>query len=300
MDDPAASQPDPDRSPANPDRPPLREEELARALVRPGALWREVRVVATTGSTNAALVARAREGAAEGTVLAAEEQTAGRGRLGRIWTAPPGAGLTFSVLLRPAVPAPCWVWLPLLTGVAVAAAVNRAAAVEARLKWPNDLLVGDRKLAGILVERTEQAERTGQAERAEQGKHGGLGVDAAVVGVGLNVTISAEELPTATATSLALEGRADVDRTALLEAILGQLEERYRAWLAAAGDPYRSGLRDAYRELCATLGRQVRVELPDGSAVVGAAADIDRDGALVVRTADGELTVGAGDVVHVR
>lgn len=236
------------------------------------------------GSTNAELTARARTGAAGGIVLAAEEQTAGRGRLGRTWTAPPRAGLTFSVLLRPTAPASRWAWLPLLTGVAVATAVSRDTGVRTRLKWPNDLLVGDRKLAGILVERVESES----------------GGSAAVVGVGLNVTTSAEELPTATATSLALEGRADVDRTALLEAILTELAARHRAWLAAAGDPELAGLRDAYRALCVTLGRDVRVGLPDGAVVLGAASDIDGDGALVVCTADGERRIGAGDVVHVR
>ena len=134
-----------------------------------GRLWTSVRVVASTGSTNADLLAR---GGPEGQVLVAEEQTAGRGRSGRTWVSQPGASLTFSVLLRPAsVPPSARGWLPLLTGVAVAAGVRSAAGVAARLKWPNDILVGDRKLAGIL---------------AEQSADG----DAVVIGVGLNVATS--------------------------------------------------------------------------------------------------------------
>lgn len=132
-------------------------------------------MVPQTGSTNADLLEAARAGAAEGLVLVAEEQTAGRGRLGRTWSAPAGAALTFSVLLRPAgVPPTRLGWLPLLTGVAVAAAVRAETGVPASLKWPNDVLVGERKLAGILAEAHS---------------------DAVVVGVGLNVTLSRAELP---------------------------------------------------------------------------------------------------------
>lgn len=157
------------------DRRPLDVAELRGRLVTAGGLWRDVTVVPQTGSTNADLLAEARAGAAEGLVLVAEEQTAGRGRLGRSWSAPPGAGLIFSVLLRPAgVPPTRLGWLPLLTGVAVASAVRDQTGLPASLKWPNDVLVGERKLAGILAE-----------------AHG----DAVVVGVGLNITLTQAELP---------------------------------------------------------------------------------------------------------
>ncbi|MFG2089290.1 biotin--[acetyl-CoA-carboxylase] ligase [Spirillospora sp. NPDC048824] len=275
-------------------RPPLHEAALQRALVREGGLWREVRVVAETGSTNADLAERARDGAPEGTVLVTEVQTAGRGRLGRAWTAPPRSGLMFSVLLRPRVPVPMLGWAPLLTGVAVATAVRRMtawsqegdgflsggdAAVDARLKWPNDLLVGDRKLAGILSERTG----------------GGL-----IVGVGLNVGLREEELPVPTATSLAIEGAPLSDRAPLLRAILREFSTWYREWTALDGDPETSGLRTAYKELCATLGRQVRVELPGAETVAGTARDVDGAGRLVVAGTGGDRVVSAGDVVHVR
>lgn len=279
------------------DRPPLHEAALRRALVRDGGLWRDVRVVAETGSTNADLAARAREGAPEGSVLVTELQTAGRGRLGRPWAAPARSGLMFSMLLRPKVPARSLGWAPLLTGVAVATAVRRMTAwsqtgegflgegdgdvaVDARLKWPNDLLVGDRKLAGILVEKID---------------------DGLVAGVGLNVGLRAEELPVPTATSLAIEGAPLSDRAPLLRAILREFATWYREWTALDGDPEASGLRTAYKDLCATLGRTVRVELPGGrEPLTGTAHDIDGAGRLVVAGPDGDSAVSAGDVVHVR
>ncbi|WP_235036755.1 biotin--[acetyl-CoA-carboxylase] ligase [Actinomadura sp. K4S16] len=277
------------------DRPPLHEAALRRALVREDGLWRDVRVVEETGSTNADLADRAREGAPEGTVLVTELQTAGRGRLGRTWTAPPRSGLTFSVLLRPRVPQSRFAWASLLTGVAVATALRRMTAwsqagegflgeggdvaVDVRLKWPNDVLVGDRKLAGILAEMVD----------------GGL-----VVGVGLNVGLREDELPVPTATSLAIEGAPLSDRAPLLRAILREFATWYREWTALDGDPESSGLRTAYRDLCATLGREVRVELPGGERLTGTARDVDETGRLVVAGPGGERAVSAGDVVHVR
>jgi BirA family transcriptional regulator, biotin operon repressor / biotin---[acetyl-CoA-carboxylase] ligase len=250
---------------------------MIRPPVTAGGLWRDVTVVPQTGSTNADLLERARAGAAEGLVLVAEEQTAGRGRLGRTWSAPAGAALTFSVLLRPAgVPPTRLGWLPLLTGVAVAAAVRDQADVPASLKWPNDVLVGERKLAGILAE-----------------AHG----DAVVVGVGLNVTLSRAELPVPTATSLLIEDAASTDRAALLAAILTELAQRYRTWRAGPDAPE---LRADYLRWSATVGREVRVELPGGAQLSGTAEDVDEVGRLVVRAPGHLVRVGAGDVVHVR
>ena len=154
---------------------------LNGALGSPPGLWREVRVVEETGSTNADLLAKARSGAGEGLVLVAEAQTSGRGRMGRRWISPPRRALTFSVLLRPAVPAGLLGWAPLLAGVAVASALERTAGVDARLKWPNDVLVDGAKIAGIL------AERWGNA---------------VVIGTGINVLQQRGELPVPTATSL--------------------------------------------------------------------------------------------------
>jgi len=261
---------------------------------RPGP-WREVRVVEETGSTNADLLAEARSGAAEGLVLVAEAQTAGRGRMGRRWISPPRRALTFSVLLRPAVPAGLLGWLPLLAGVAVASALERTAGVDARLKWPNDVLAGDAKIAGIL------AERWGSA---------------VVVGTGINVLQQRGELPVPTATSLLTvqagqargaepaEGPADgADmRERLLTAVLDELGGWYRAWLdqPQPGDADGCGLRGEYLRRSATVGTPVTVMLPGGQNLAGTAAGIDTAGRLEIRTGTGLVQVSAGDVVHLR
>jgi BirA family biotin operon repressor/biotin-[acetyl-CoA-carboxylase] ligase len=261
------------------DRPPLREAGLRRALLVPGGLWTDLRVVAETGSTNADVVAAARQGAAEGLVLVAERQTAGRGRLDRVWESPARAGITVSVLLRPAGIDPSrFGWLPLLGGVAVAEAVRRVGEVDAVLKWPNDLMIGDRKCAGILAEAVTVPE---------------TGV---VLGIGLNTTLREHELPRADATSLALAGAACTDRDPLLRALLRALETWYRRWRDAGGDAEASGLREAYAFHCATLGRDVRVVLPGGGELRGRAESVDADGRIVV---DGQA-LAAGDVAHVR
>jgi BirA family biotin operon repressor/biotin-[acetyl-CoA-carboxylase] ligase len=244
-----------------------------------GGLWTSVEIVRRTRSTNADLLAR---GGPEGQVLVAEEQTAGRGRMGRSWVSHPGASLTFSVLIRPLpVPPARRGWLPLLTGVAIATAVRSVAAVEATLKWPNDVLAGDRKLAGIL------AEQSGQA---------------VVLGIGVNVSAPADALPASPgglpATSLLAEG-ADVAREALLIEALRKLEELYLSFRADP-DPARSGLLTSYRTLCATLGRQVRVELPGDRSAAGVAEDVDTEGRLLIRQAGTTTPVSAGDVIHLR
>lgn len=260
-------------------RPVLRGDELRDALVIPGGFWRDVRVVAETGSTNADLLGGASRGLEEGTVLVAGSQTAGRGRMGRQWVSPPGAALTFSVLLRPAaVPQASRGWVPLLAGVAVALAVREETGVEASLKWPNDVQVNGAKLAGIL------AEQAG---------------DAIVVGVGINVSTRQEELPLAEATSLALAGAA-TDRGRLLARVLAELERCYLTWTGQGGDADGCGLRAEYQRLCGTLGRQVRVSLPGGTTVTGAASDVDPAGQLVVASSGGLVSVSAGDVIHVR
>ncbi len=265
------------------DRPPLDVRALRRALRvgEAGSWWQAADVVATTASTNADLVARAGDGAAEGAVLVAEHQSAGRGRLDRVWEAPPSAALTWSVLVRPEVAAARWPWLPLLAGTALAEAVSRAAGVGAGLKWPNDVVVADRKLAGVLVERIETPRGP-----------------AAVIGTGLNVSQHAEELPLTTATSLLLEIGAVPDRQPLLLAVLRGFERLYRAWVAEEGDS--RGLHPAYVRRCTTLGRTVRVDLPDGEVVQGSAESVDADGRLVIAAPGGRRTVGAGEVVHVR
>jgi len=262
------------------DRPRLDGPALAAALTRDSGLWTSLQVVDEIGSTNAELAARAAgDDVPEGAVLVAEHQVTGRGRLDRVWTSPPRAGITVSVLLRPDVPAARRGWLPLLAGVALAESVRGVTGVQVSLKWPNDLLAGDgRKLAGIL------AESTGTA---------------VVVGVGLNVSTTASELPD-TGTSLAGVLGSGVDRGPVLLAFLRALEARYRSWVEVAGDPVASGLAQDYLRWCSTVGTTVSVALPDGSTLEGVAEAVDWDGRLVVATAEGSVALASGDVRHVR
>jgi BirA family biotin operon repressor/biotin-[acetyl-CoA-carboxylase] ligase len=261
------------------DRPALDGSALAAALTRDGGLWRSLEVVEEIGSTNAELAAAATREAPEGTVLVAEHQVTGRGRLDRVWTSPPRAGLTVSFLLRPDVPAARRGWLSLLTGVALAESVAEVTGVLPSLKWPNDLLAGDgRKLAGIL------AETSGKA---------------VIVGTGLNVSTTAAELPD-TGTSLARVTGGTVDRATVLLAFLRAFGHRYRRWVDVLGDPVSSGLAQDYLGWSSTVGSTVLVDLPDGSVLEGVAQAIDWDGRLVVATAQGTVELASGDVRHVR
>lgn len=265
------------------DRPPLDPGPLRRALVTPGSLWTAVDVVPECPSTNAELAAVAAEPGAVGRVLVAEHQPAGRGRLGRVWTSPPRAGLTLSALVRPdGVDDAQWSWLPLLAGLAVAAALQQVAEVDARLKWPNDVMIGERKVAGLLVERVAAP-----------------GGPVAVIGIGLNVTLGTDELPVPTATSLGLAGAATTDRSVLARAILRNLDGLVRHW-QREGDATTSGLRSAYEGACSTLGRPVRVDLPGRPPLEGVAEAIDDRGRLVVRGPDGPRPLEAGEVLHLR
>jgi BirA family biotin operon repressor/biotin-[acetyl-CoA-carboxylase] ligase len=235
-----------------------------------------VETVVEIESTNREVLARAASGAPEGLVLVADHQTAGRGRLDRTWEAPPRASLLVSVLLRPSLPIEDRHLLTVAAGLAAVEAVAVVAGVAASLKWPNDVLVGDRKLAGIL------AEAAGEA---------------VVVGMGLNVDWP--ELPAHladTATSLQLETGRPVGRDAVLRPWLEGFGRRYEQLGSAAG---RSAMVAEHRACCSTLGRAVRVTLA-GEELLGTAIDIGATGALVVATASGPRRVVAGDVVHLR
>jgi BirA family transcriptional regulator, biotin operon repressor / biotin---[acetyl-CoA-carboxylase] ligase len=255
-------------------RPPL---DPGRLATPPG--WR-VEVVEAAASTNALVADRARQGEEEGLVVVAEHQTAGRGRLERTWETPARSSVTFSVLLRPDVPPADWTWLPLLTGYAVHAALADRLP-DVAVKWPNDVLVEERKLVGILVERVDTPDGP-----------------AAVVGVGINVSQTLDELPVALATSMALELGEAPDRTQLLGQVLGSLH----GLLGLLHDT--GALRRAYVDVCSTVGREVDLHLPGAGPEPevrrGEALDVDDHGALVVSTGGGALTVSAGDVVHVR
>ncbi|HET9732588.1 MAG TPA: biotin--[acetyl-CoA-carboxylase] ligase [Acidimicrobiales bacterium] len=246
-----------------------------------GTRFGDIRWFDGIDSTNTYLAAQARAGAPEGLVAVADHQSAGRGRLGRSWVAPPGASLLMSVLLRPALPAE----LLALAGTAVALAAAEAAAglagVKADLKWPNDLLVDGRKLAGILSE----AEFSG-------------GRPAVVVGLGMNVNWP-EPLPdevAATATSLDRLCGHRVPVADLAVAVLEALEGRRRQLDDPEG---RAALAVDYRRSCCTVGQRVRVELPN-RAVTGTAVDVTAEGRLVLDADGTRMEVSVGDVVHLR
>jgi len=250
--------------------------DAARLLPRlAGTCWGPVRVVAETDSTNADAAALARGGAGHGLVVITPYQRSGRGRFERVWSTPPDTCVAMSALVRPRVPLARWGWLSLLVGLAAVEGVAAASGVAATLKWPNDVLVGERKLCGILSEAV--ATPTGLA---------------AVLGIGINVALTADQLAVPTATSLRLEG-SDAAADAVAAAVLVALDRWYARWDAGAS------LVADYRERCGTLGRRVRVEVP-GGAVEGLAEDVDEEGGLVVRTDAGVRTFAAGDVVHLR
>lgn len=266
---------------------PLDAYALRTAVLRPAGGWTALDVVTSTGSTNADLLAEAGRGAPDRSVLIAEEQVRGRGRLDRTWTSRPGAALTMSVLWRPeGVPADRLGWLPMLAGVALVDAIAELApGLPAALKWPNDLLAGPArgKAAGILAEMTALS-------------GGGPGV---VLGIGLNVSTPATELPWG-ATALSGHGFT-ASRAELVVALLTHLYGREAQWRDAGGDADACGLRSDYRSRCASLGSRVRVERPAGEHLVGTAEDVDPQGRLLVHPDAGErLAVSAGDVVHLR
>lgn len=259
-------------------RPPLDVTLLQRSLTEG---WRELNVVDETGSTNADLLARATAGEdVAGSVLLTEYQSAGRGRHGRHWTAPARSQVAMSVGVDGGgVRADAWGWLPLLTGIAVRDAVAEVSEVDAGLKWPNDVLVGEGKLAGILAE--------------VAAPH-----PVVIVGIGLNVTLTATEAPDPRATSLAMLGARNHDRNALVTTILRHLGARIVRWRQADGAD--EDLVTDYRRHSLTLGREVDATLPGNRHLRGAATDIDDLGRLIITSGRDSATVAAGDITHLR
>jgi len=228
---------------------------------------------AAFGSTQDLARELAQAGAAEGTVVLAGRQTAGRGRLGRSWVSPRG-GIYLTVVLRP--PAEHLKALVIIAGLAVARGIERVAGLETSLKWPNDVLVAGRKIAGILSE----SELVGQS------------VSYALVGIGVNVNadMAAYRESAPLATSVMTELGREVSREALAAGILNEFEALYLA--AQVGEP----IEQEWRARLGMLGKQVQVRLGD-QVEEGLAEDVDRDGSLILRRADGtRLTIAAGDV----
>ena len=255
---------------------PLNVDILRSAIA--GAEWHRLDVVEETGSTNADLIARAAGGEdIAGTVLLAEHQTAGRGRHGRTWSAPPRSQISMSFGVNTTgVPADGWGWVPLLTGLAVAHTLRGSYGVDAGVKWPNDVMIGSRKLAGILAE---------------------VSAPVIVVGLGLNVEMSTDELPDPNAMSLSMLDY-HADRTQLTASLLQEVSSRLRRWRLAGGAD--AGLAADYRELSTTIGTKVRAILPGNSEIVGMATGIDDAGRLLIDTDGDTVTVSAGDITHLR
>ena len=231
------------------------------------------------GSTNAEVARRAAAGAEAGLLVLADQQTAGRGRQGRSWSAPPGSSLMGSLLLRTDRDLALLALLPLLVGLALAEACEPLVpGAELSLKWPNDLLADGRKFAGILVESPAPG--------------------VVVVGIGVNVDWRSVGRPEhlAAATSLSEVGRRPVDRWRVLPALVERVDRRHTGW---SEDPV--AFLPAYRERCATLGRPVRVEQADGKAILGTAIAVTDGGALIVETDAGTtVELHAGEVHHLR
>ncbi|MDF9277775.1 biotin--[acetyl-CoA-carboxylase] ligase [Arthrobacter sp. EH-1B-1] len=285
---------------SNLERPGLDENGLREALCRPQGPYGRLDLVEATGSTNTDLAEHCVEDPGNWpdlSVLTAEEQTAGRGRLDRIWTAPERSSLFVSVLLRPhnpegrPLPTQSYAWMSLLAALALSESIEERTEISPQLKWPNDVHVDGRKLAGVLAQLVPGA-------NAEP--------PAVVVGAGVNVSLTDQELPVPTATSLLLEYAATTDRNILLKAYLRRLSAHYGDFTAVDGDatrPWKGGasLLTRVSERMVTLGQDVQADLPNGSVITGRAMNLDSHGALVVRDEDGERhTVSAGDVVHLR
>lgn len=244
--------------------------------------WTDVRWVASTGSTNADLAALAHEADADGAVLVSEEQTAGRGRFDRRWETPAGASLAFSLLLRPRREPFAWGWLSLLAGMAVATGIEEATGAapgRVELKWPNDALVDGRKVCGIL------------SERIEAGPQGSR--PAAVVGIGVNFTMTEDELPVPAATSLLIAG-LPASKNQVMDALLHEFGRLYRLW------DQGESMREEYRERCASIGAPLKVMVDADTTVLGTGTGVDEYGRLEVRTPQGPRTFSAGDVFHLR
>jgi BirA family biotin operon repressor/biotin-[acetyl-CoA-carboxylase] ligase len=263
-------------------RTPLDAAALRAELIGTGLGWRQLDVVAQTGSTNADLLARAASGTdVAGAVLIAEHQTAGRGRHGRGWSAAPRAQITMSVGVSVVdVPTEGWGWLSLATGVAVVDAVApllEGTGVQAGLKWPNDVLASGGKLAGILAE---------------------VAKPVVVIGLGLNVTQSPEEVDGPGATSLLDLGVDAPDRDQLARSVLRELGGRIVAWRAARGADWQ--LAADYRARSLTIGTRVCAQLPGGKEIVGTASAIDDHGRLCIESGGETVVVSAGDLIHLR
>lgn len=261
----------------------LHADDLMSRLKLGRIVGRDIRVFQRTTSTNDVVERLANDGVAEGIAVFAESQERGRGRLGREWVSPPGKGLWFSVLLRPRIPPQAATQLTVLSAVAVARAIERETGLKPEIKWPNDIVFGSRKCAGILIELGAELDHI---------RH-------VVLGIGVDVNLAAGDLPEAlrpVATSLSEQAGRPLDRAALATAMLEDLDALYRR--------FRSGdfleIADEWMRRCSTLGRDVEIRVGD-RVIAGRAEALDDEGALRIRTEQGRLErIVGGDVTLAR
>ncbi|MEZ2391293.1 biotin--[acetyl-CoA-carboxylase] ligase [bacterium RCC_150] len=281
-------------------RPGLDRDALLHADFLAAAGIPKLTIVESTGSTNADLLRAVTTESQEWpdlAVLTAEHQTAARGRLDRHWEAPERSAISVSIVLRPVnaqglpVPTQSYSWLSLLGALALRETLLETASLPVDIKWPNDVLVRGKKIAGILAQMGPMADGT---------------VPAVILGTGLNVTMEQDELPVPTATSLLLEGASTTDRTVILKSYLSRFSSLYRSFCNADGDPTAglsggSSLHKRVEAVMVTLGREVKAHLPGDHELLGHASRLDEYGSLLVVDHGGrEHVVTAGDVVHLR
>ena len=259
----------------------IRQRLTTRSLGRPLHLFEEL------ASTNATAFTLSGSGAAHGTAVLAEAQTAGKGRLGRHWTSPPHLNIYCSLILKNPELSRHFSWIPLVTGLALAEATRRSCGIEISLKWPNDLLCGDKKIGGILC---------------ESSSHGSQ-LSTCVVGFGMNVNGRETDFPEelrSLATSCHQATRRFHDRNGLIADMFNQLE----SWYDCVESERFEHVRKSYEASCATLGREVEVSCLAGQTIHGTATNIGKDGALLVSTVqEGKthtLEIRSGDVQHLR
>lgn len=254
--------------------------DAVSALLQTTAIGRPLIWLATTPSTNAQLAKMSAQGAANGTVLVAETQTAGRGRMARAWHSPPGLGLYFSILLKPEVAISEVTTLPLVVGLAVVEAIiPYLPNCRPLLKWPNDILIANRKPCGILCEMTSSAGNTPNL----------------IVGIGLNVNAAPDDFPpdiAKRATSLRICAGHRIPREQLLADILFGLEKGFKKWQINGFTPFLPRLH----QLDALYGREITVERAAGAVISGVASGICEDGSLHLTLPDGSFEkVYSGD-----
>jgi BirA family biotin operon repressor/biotin-[acetyl-CoA-carboxylase] ligase len=249
-------------------RTPLDEAEINSKIT---PYWR-VSVVELTGSTqNDLLQLVESKNALDGQVIVTEYQSNGRGRLDRTFEAPAQSALLFSFYIKPRKQRSEWGFIPLIAGLSLVRAITTIdTAMNVSLKWPNDLLINEKKCAGIIAQTSQEG---------------------IVVGIGLNVSMTSNELPVPNATSLAIEGSTITDRNLLLSQILNTFAELFEAWEEG------SELLNEYANASSTIGKKVRIDLPGGENIEATVAHISHSGELVL---DNGRHVSAGDVIHLR